>query len=661
MLRRTVLSLGTALVLAVCLVLTPSLAAAEPEAPAEQAEGAAQGTDAEKKGKAEPEPLAVTAQPENVDVEYPAGASFHVEVSDPARVASYQWIVSDGFTDFVLDGETATTDTIVVPSTEQDSNDLYFRCVITDRDGNTIESEPGVLRNLNRYEDKTVLYVGDHALEPGQRLDLASTTLGSGTVIFERDGTTITLDNVHLSTAKMTFDTQLSPSLGLFLMRRNGTAQEYRFNLVGENVFEDTFYDPEYNAGGIVLNSFFGSGDDPNPPTVIIGGEGTLTLKGGSYSIYSDADIEIDATLATEPDGEHYCDAITGRSIVIGSGAKLTLNANGTGLRAKGDLSIGQGATVEIVSVPPRVSVGYTAKSIINADGSISITGATVAIKGAADPERFLPYGSGLANFVGIAYLGNLSVDSSTVTVEMAEGDADGDWFVSCYGISGDGEESALTMTGASKVFVTVQTPDVPFAGGVTISGALDMGRDCRLEATVVSAGETIGVEADRAIAMDDANLECAVSSTSDDAITFGVVCGGFEFACSKDGYVLHSTAANGIALAADTGEHGDFTVKPAAGYTPKMVDIEPPAVIMIPATGEVNVVGTPGYGETIKAETIYNPNDRSAPATEVEIGIPHPGGNVVVAIAAFLAVVAGFAYVSHRKWRTRVKPLDEV
>ncbi|MBQ6137673.1 MAG: hypothetical protein IJI73_09925, partial [Kiritimatiellae bacterium] len=215
--------------------------------------------------------------------------------------------------------------------------------------------------------------------------------------------------------------------------------------------------------------------------------------------------------------------------------------------------------------------------------------------------------------------------------------------------------------TGASKVFVTVQTPDVPFVGGVTISGALDMGRDCRLEATVASAGETIGVEADRAIAMDDANLECKVSSTSDDVITFGVVCGGFEFACSKDGYVLHSTAANGIALAADTGEHGDFTVKPAAGYTPKMVDIEPPAVIMIPATGEVNVVGTPGYGETIKAETIYNPNDRSAPATEVEIGIPHPGGNVVVAIAAFLAVVAGFAYVSHRKWRTRVKPLDEV
>ena len=657
MLKRNAMSLGTALAVAACLLFAPSFALADPAAPAEQSAEAAEQT-AE---KAEPAPLTVKTQPEDVEVHYPEGASFHVEVSDPERVASYQWIASDGYTDFVLDGVTATTDTLVIPATEQDNNDLYFRCVITDRDGNTIESKPGILHNLNRYEDKTVLYVGDHAVVPGQRLDLASTTLGSGTVIFESDGITITLDNVHLSTATMTYDTQLSPSLGLFLMRRNGTELEYHVNLVGENVFEDTYYDTEYNAGGIVFNSYFAAGDDPNPPTVFIEGDGALTLKGGSNSIYSDANIEIDAALSTESDGEHYCDAITGRTIFIGSGAKLNLNVNGTGLRAKGDLRIEQGATVEIVSVPPRVSVGYTAKSIINADGSVYITGATVSLKGAADPGRFLPYGSGLANYVGISYLGNLSVDSSTVTVEMTEEKADGDWFVSCYGISGDGETSALAMTGASKVYVTVETPGAPFVGGITISGLLSMEKDCRLEVTAVSAGETLGIEADRAIAMDDANLECKVSSTSDEAITFGVVCGGFEFACTKDGYVLHSTAANGIALAADTGEHGDFTVKPAAGYTPRAIEVVIPAVVMIPATGEVNVVGVPGYGETIKAETIYNPNDSSAPAAEVEIGIPHPGGNVVVAIAAFLAVVAGFAYVSHRKWRTRVKPLDEV
>ncbi|MDO5107347.1 MAG: hypothetical protein Q4D39_03630 [Coriobacteriaceae bacterium] len=657
MVKRSAMSLGTALAVAACLIFAPSFALADPATPAEQDAEATEQT-AE---KAEPAPLTVKTQPEDVEVHYPEGASFHVEVSDPERVASYQWIASDGYTDFVLDGVTATTDTLVIPATEQDNNDLYYRCAITDIDGNLIESEPGVLRNPDRYEDRTVLYVGDHAVVPGQRLDLASTTLGSGTVIFESDGTTITLDNVHLSTATMTYDTQLSPSLGLFLMRRNGTELEYHVNLVGENVFEDTYFDPEYNAGGIVFNSYFAAGDDPNPPTIFIEGDGTLTLKGGSNSIYSDANIEIDAALSTESDGEHYCDAITGRTIFIGSGAKLNLNANGTGLRVKGDLHIEQGATVEIVSVPPRVSVGYTAKSIINADGSVYITGSTVSLKGVADPERFVPYGSGLANFVGITYLGNLSVDSSTVTIEMTQGEADEDWFISCYGISGDGETSAVSMTGASKVFVTVETPGAPFVGGITISGLLSMEKDCRLEVTAVSAGETLGIEADRAITMDDANLVCKVSSASDEVLTFGVVCGGFEFSCSKDGYVLHSTAAKGIALAVDTGEHGEFTVKPAAGYTPKVVDIEPPAVIMIPATGEVNVVGVPGYGETIKAETIYNPNDRSAPAAEVEIGMHHPGGNVVVAGVAFLAVVAGAAYVYHRKWRTKVKPLGEV
>ncbi len=94
--------------------------------------------------------LTFTAQPEDVDVNYPDGAEFHVEVSDPDLVESYQWIYNDGTQDFVLTGTTAYTDTLIIPCTAQDSHDAYLRCVITDKDGNEIESDAGCMHIAKR-------------------------------------------------------------------------------------------------------------------------------------------------------------------------------------------------------------------------------------------------------------------------------------------------------------------------------------------------------------------------------------------------------------------------------------------------------------------------------------------------------------------------------
>ena len=46
----------------------------------------------------------ITKQPESVEVNYPDGASFHVEVEDPEQVASYQWQLTDGYNLFTLKG-----------------------------------------------------------------------------------------------------------------------------------------------------------------------------------------------------------------------------------------------------------------------------------------------------------------------------------------------------------------------------------------------------------------------------------------------------------------------------------------------------------------------------------------------------------------------------
>lgn len=307
--------------------------------------------------RAKPSELTITQQPEDVEVEYPLGVSFHVEVSDPDQVSSYQWIISDTYSDFVLEGSSASTDTLVIPSTQQDDPDLYARCVITGKDGTVLESESGMLHVTNAEEDKTVLYVGDIAVQPGDTLDLSETDFGSGLITFDADGVTITFENADFSIEGMTYDRTLSPSLGIFFSRRHRDCQEFFFNLIGENVFYNDYFDPDYNAAGVVFNIFFGSGDDEEPPTVCIQGEGSLTLKGGGNSIYSDADLRIDAVVTTEPNGSIYCDAITAQNITIGPNAELSLSCNGTESRSQRiPVSMGNSMSSPWMATSPRSS-----------------------------------------------------------------------------------------------------------------------------------------------------------------------------------------------------------------------------------------------------------------------------------------------------------------
>ena len=60
--------------------------------------------------------IVIKEQPKSVEVSYPDGATFHVEVEKPEDVASYQWTYSDGSNTFVLDGTSASTDTRGLPT-----------------------------------------------------------------------------------------------------------------------------------------------------------------------------------------------------------------------------------------------------------------------------------------------------------------------------------------------------------------------------------------------------------------------------------------------------------------------------------------------------------------------------------------------------------------
>ena len=562
--------------------------------------------------------LTITAQPEDVDVNYPDGAEFHVEVSDPDLVESYQWIYNDGTQDFVLTGTTAYTDTLIIPCTAQDSHDAYLRCVITDKDGNEIESDAGCMHIANPEENKTVLYICDQAIEPGESLDMEEVGFGSGIVSFDEDGMNITLDNAIINTENVQFDHQLSEGLPLFLLRRHNENLEYYFNLIGENVLNDTFYDEEYNSAGVVLNTFFATQEDEDPPTIYIQGEGSLELNGGSNGIYSLANVEVDADLTVRPNGDIYSDAITCLNMFVGEDARLDLQCNGGGIRAKADIRISPNAIVSVKSSAPRVSVGATVKTVIYADGSIYANGALISVEGEADPENFIPYDAALANFVAISTGGNLNLNESIVMVDMSVIPGDDAYVYSLYGISGEGDSSAISMEGKSRMVVNLDAESVPTVAAVTFPGIISADEGCVIDIKATSCGETLGIEADRYYDLTDVTMSVKVSSVDEVMHTYGIVGGGFNYTLNDDGHYVYCRAEHGAALMMDTGEHGDFVVEPEEGYEASFITLSDNVTCMYPAECVVNLFGAPGYGTTIKAEALIDPADMMQPASEI-------------------------------------------
>jgi|GEM_PF-1436533 len=561
-----------------------------------------------------------TAQAKDVEVNYPDGASFHVEVAEPENVASWQWIASDGHSEFTLTGVTAKTDTLVIPATMQDDPEMFYCCVVTDKNGGTATSDPVRLHVKNPEEDKTVLFVGDYAVEPGEKLDLAETTLGSGTVDFAADGVNVTFQSVKIDNTTMTCDSTLTPSMGLYLVRRHSTDQEYYFHFKGDCLVNNTYYDPAYNAGGVAINSYFGTKDDPNAPTIIFDGDGKLTVRGGTNQIYSDGNIELAADLTTGVNGTYFNDGISCKNLFIDKGVKANLTVNGTAIHTEGDFRIYEGAALNIRSSSPHVSVGPTTKSMMFLVGSLYGEGGEINIQGYADPENFVPYDAFVATMPGIllAGEGSINADGTAISVELSAGESEEDFAINFYGVYGAGETNAVSLSNGAKLDVRIQTPQVNGVSGVVVPGIFAAEKDCQVRIDVLGSGEVTGLEADRAFSVTDAVIESKAISESGDA-AFGIVCGEAAIALNGAKYSVHSTAKDGVAFAADTGEHGDAEISYVSGYTPVKIVLKDNVACTVPENGEINLCGIPGYGGTIQAETFYG-SDKTRPAAEVTL-----------------------------------------
>ncbi len=568
---------------------------------------------------AEGEPV-ITKQPESVEVAYPDGATFHVEVEDPDSVASYQWQLTDGYNLFTLKGESAKTDTLVIPATEQDTPDMAVACIITDKDGNTVESEPAKISVTNAEEDKTVLYVGDYGVEPGETLDLADTTMGSGTVAFDADGVHVTFTDFKLDNSVMIYDQQLASALGLMLIRRHSEVPEYVFEFKGDCEITNTFYDAEYNSAGVDLNAFFGSGDDPNHPTVVLKGD-SLTLKCASNATYTDGNVDIDLSLKAEPNGAIFMDGIRCNTLILEKAACVELDVNGTGVFTLGDLRLFEGSFLGVNSKPVAPSVGPAAKNLIMLGGSLYADNAGISIDGFGDPERY-PEGKYLAMMNGVGMEGGnsaINLKGSYLNIFLHGGGEGEPFAVNFNGIIGNEANNSLVMEESSTIHVTVEAPNVEGCGGIVLGGKCLMDGESRVEVFVTGAGETHGVEIGSALEMKNSQIKSEVVSSTE-AKTYGLVCGSANIEGGVSGLAIESKAPNGLAFAADTGDRVEEAVPFEEGYEPVKVVLKDVS-LQTPEGAVFSPFAVPGFATYIKAEAVFDPADKYNPAGEVMIG----------------------------------------
>ncbi len=586
--------------------------------------------------------LTITEQPKDAEVEYPDGAEFSVKVDKPENVKSYQWEARvysfDWDTDYtllVLDGSSARTDTLVIPSTEYGMHDHYLRCVITDIYGGKHVSDEAVLKVTNNEEFKPVLYIGEYAVEPGETLDVAETGLGSGTASFAENAVDVTLTDIDLDYREPVFDSHDVPGFGIYLFagdeRPIDERLEYRMRFNGESRINNRFYDPENNDAGVNVNAYLMSDDRDNVPTLIIEGDekgSPITISGGKHSFYvSNGNLEIAApNVRTIQKDSVYCESLSAHNILIDENVKLDVCCAGSALVSRrGDIRIFNGADVCITGVTPHISAGLAAISIIRAAQSIYLTDAKVSISGIAIPETAVPYRSAVAMYNGIQCQGPLSLDGSELSIDLSASYWPDRFANNFNGVSG-GDNSSIVMSNGSDLSIDVDAPSVFGASGIYLGRNLIMEPGCSIRTFVRAMQRATGITADGRLDVEDSTIESEAEAlpfadVPDPEEARGITAGTVDVDIKTSTDHIYSKVNRGAAFAATQYEKIPEESGFDPAYAPEFISLKNKAVINVPEAGVVSSWSFPLEEIQRKSEAVYDPKASEAPAAEVYIG----------------------------------------
>ncbi len=588
--------------------------------------------------KADAGPVIIT-EPADVLVSYPEGATFTVEVENPEDVKSYQWFLYDSEDqEFLLDGVSASTNTLVMPSTERTSDGCYVVCEITDKNDNVAYSRQAEIIIENYFEKKPLVYVESYALEPGDSIDIStlSPDMGSGTVSFSSDGEKITLDNVQFDNTDVIFDHIVSPAIFLMYRAYDSTLDKLTLELKGDNEIVNHLFQESSNGSGIPID-FFCLGESKTAE-LVIEGDGTLTVEGGTYLIRNNGAVTVNSDLTLKQMGGHFCDGIHAEisraeydpevmdaTVTIGEGVKVDADLNGTGFFSSTAVRIKPGADVKIHSSAPTVGAGASAKRVIYTK-EVDIESANLDISMELDPERFEPPTLVSGMFAGIAVAdGDLNINDSTVNISITAPET-GNIGYAFNDVAITVDEGDANITD-SEVNINISSSDLMDADGIQVGGALNI-LDSTVNTSVSATGLVHGLYTRDAINIQDSTVDCEVEAFpvesgdyETEASAHAILSNGqVNISLSDESQYVRGMSNSGLAIGVDYAKGQDDPAGFDPDFEPQSIIIDEKDTVVTPEDFVINRTSRCFYNEApyIYSETIYDANDHSKPADEV-------------------------------------------
>ncbi len=541
----------------------------------------------------------ITKQPENIAVNYPNGGTFSVEVANPEDV-TYQWYFIDGIgQSFMLDGTSATTNTLVMPSTEYSFHGCNVFCKITDKSGEYTVSNFATITINNYLDEIPVLYLESYALLPGENINLTEANLGSGKISFSSKGDKIIFDNVNFSNDTVVFDHIVSPAIGLMYRGYKNDFDTLTLELVGKNTFTNTFYQESSNGSGIPID-FYCLGENTKPVELLITGDGTLALNGGTYLIRNNGKITVDADLTFREMNGHFCDGIHASNtnyatdVTICPGVKIDAKINGCAIFSSSKINIQKDSILNIYSSAPFVGAGDTSKNVIYSR-TIDIAGATLNIDMMSEPDRFLPYHSAVGMFTAINSdkLGGINIVDSDIKIHITDKKSGTPFYTFNNGGIIAGNDSNLFIKN-SNIAIDIDCEDAINAEAIRVAGQVDI-IDSKVKVNVNSLGLVYGIFCRDAMNLENSNVDTYVDASDYgdekivEGIAHGIISSNSINVTLKDNQSIKAVSKRGISFGVDysTGE------KEAAGYDeayiPKYITLGENCEIIAPENAVLN------------------------------------------------------------------------
>ncbi|MCQ2451355.1 MAG: hypothetical protein MJ080_05215 [Clostridia bacterium] len=561
----------------------------------------------------------IKTQPQSISVNYPDSAEFKVVPDDADKVASYQWYYVDYVGQiFKLEGISAKTDTLIVPSTDKYYDGNYFYCVLTGKNGKTTKSNNAYVTVDNYFEDMKLLLINNYAIKRGETLDLSKTELGTGKITYASDGKSVTLDNVYMDNEKVILDRTISASLGIMLDDKSTEIDRLDIKLIGKNTVINKFYQESTNGSGITLDFYFTGLESSAIPDVHISGSGELTVIGGSIELRTNGNLYLDAPVSFKANGDYFCDAVNGSNVTVSENVPLNFDVNGTLIYAKKGINIKNGAKINAKTSAPFVMNDYTYKNGFLCTYDINIKDASVNIELAADPDRFIPNGTAIAGFLGMSNKGKVILDGSDVTITQRAGKANDPYFFGGGGIYCD--ELELNN---STLKIDVNSDDIIDTYGISAAKNITVNKST-LDCFVHTSGRVFGIAANGDLKIEDSSVSSNTASADESA--YGIMYKTVDIDLKSYDQRVESTVNNGFAMGANAGNgqeikgfENDYQIT-ASKLGEHTVFLTPEDAVFNRASMEKS---TPG--SYIYLETVYSAKDTENASKHIVIGCDLP------------------------------------